>query len=152
MTRPFSIWVTVVIAALLSVAAVVGLLKVVMQVPLWLASGSGVALWRIALLVAFQAAVAAFVVAVTYAALARPRWGHIVCAVFAVLITLEILYAGIHPDPHPFFAIEPGAEAVGAVIGRLTVCVLFCVYAYKMVIGTKVRAYFQAARRPVNTG
>lgn len=151
MTRPFSIWVTVALAALLSAAAVLGLLKVVLQVPHWLASDSGVAPWRIAALVAFQAALAACVLAVAYAALARPCWGRVVCAVFAVLIALEMLYAGIHPNPHPLFAIKPGAEAVGAVLGRWTVCVLFCVYAYAMVVGTKVRAYFQSARRPLDT-
>lgn len=149
MTRPFSIWVTAVLAALLSAAAVLGLLKVVMQVPHWL--GSGVAPWRIAALVAFQAALAAYVLAVVYAALARPRWGRVVCAVFAALIALEMLYACMHPDPHPLFAIKPGAEAVGAVFGRWMVCALFCAYACAMLIGTKVRAYFRSARRPVDT-
>lgn len=151
MTRPFVIWVTVVISGLLAVAAVFGLLKVFLQVPLWLTPDSGMAAWRIVLIVAVQAAEAVFLIAVSYAAFTRPRWGRVVCAVFAGLITLAMLYAGINPDPHPLFAIKPGPEEAGAVIGRLTICILFCVYAYKMVIGTKVRAYFQSAGRPRRT-
>lgn len=140
--RPFVIWVTVVISALLSVVTVFGFLKTIVQVTLWLGSDSDIGGLRVAAIVVIQAVKILLLLAVAYAALARPRWGRIVCSVFAVLIALAVLYSSIHPDPHPLFAIKPGAEEAGAVIGRLAMCVLYGVYAYKMIIGTKVRAYF----------
>ncbi|WP_143526025.1 hypothetical protein [Rhodanobacter sp. C05] len=152
MTRPFVIWVTVVISALLAVAAVFGLLKVILQLPLWLAPDSGMAVWRIVFIVAVQTVETVFLIAVSYAAFTRPRWGRVICAVFASLITLAMLYAGLHPDPHPLFAIKPGPEEAGAVIGRLATCMLFCAYAYKMVIGAKVRVYFQSNLRNLRDG
>ncbi|RCS28856.1 hypothetical protein DEO45_14235 [Rhodanobacter denitrificans] len=142
MTRPFVIWVTVVLSVLLGVSAAFGLLKVILQVPMGLGPNSAIPVWRVLLMVAIQAVATMFLAAVVYAAFARPRWGRAVCAVFAVLLALMVLYAGFHPDPHPLFAIKSGAEEAGAVVGRLMMCVLFGVYAYKMVIGTKVRAYF----------
>lgn len=142
MTRPFLIWVTVVISALLCVVAAFGFLKILVQVPLWLGANSGIGGVRVLAIVVIQTAEILFLLAVVYAAFARPRWGRVVCSVFAVLIALGVLYAGIHPDPHPVFAIKPGAEAAGAVVGRLAMCVLFAVYAFKMVVGSRVRAYF----------
>jgi hypothetical protein len=143
-TRPFVIWVTVVISALLSVVAVFGFLKIIVQVPFWLGSNSGIGGLRMVAIVAIQAAEVLFLLAVAYAAFARPRWGRVVCSVFADLIALAVLYGSVHPDPHPMFAIKPGAEEAGAAVGRLAMCVLFGVYAYKMVIGIKVRAYFES--------
>ena len=144
MTRPFVIWVTVVISALLSVVAAFGFLKIIVQVPFWLGSNGGIGGLRAVAIVAIQAVEILFLLAVAYAAFARPRWGRVACSVFAVLVALAVLYGSFHPDPHPMFVIKPGAEEAGAVIGRLAVCVLIGVYAYKMVLGIKVRAYFES--------
>lgn len=144
MKKPFVIWVTLVISALLGLVAAFGLLKILLQVPTWLGPNSAIAAWRVLLIVAVQAAATAFLAAIVFAAFARPRWGRVACAVFAVLLALMVVYEGFHPDPHPMFAISPGAEEAGAIAGQLAMGVLSCIYAYKMVIGTKVRAYFQS--------
>jgi len=142
--RPFVIWVTLLISTLLGVVAAFGFLKIIVQMPFVLGSNGGIGGLRVAAIVVTQAIEILFLLAVTYAAFARPRWGRAVCSVFAVLIALVVLYGGIHPDPHPLFAIKPGAEEAGAVVGRMAMCVLFGIYAYKMVIGNKVRAYFKS--------
>lgn len=147
MGRPFAVWVTVVISAILSVVAAFGLLKIIMQVPHGFASGGGIAAWRLLLMIFIQTVATGFLVAVAYAAIARQRWGQVLCAVFAVLITLLMIYQGFHPDPHPLFVIHPGAEAAGAVIARLAMGLLFCLYAYKMLVGARVRAYFKSAAK-----
>lgn len=150
-TRPFLIWVTIVVSALFALVAAFGFLRIIVQVPLWLGTDSGVSGVRVLAVVVIQVARILFLLAVTYAAFARPRWGRLVCSVFAVLIALAVFYAGIHPDPHPLFAIRSGAEAAGAAIGRLAMCVLFGIYAFKMLLGARVRTYFktgESARLP----
>lgn len=144
MGRPFVVWVTVVISAMLAIVAAFGFLKMILEVLHWLALAGGIVTWRLVLGLSIQAAVTLFLIAVVYAGFARPRWGRVVSAVFAVLITLLVIYAGFHPDPHPLFAIKPGAEAAGAVIGRLAMSLLFCVYAYQMLFGARVRSYFRS--------
>lgn len=146
MSRPFVIWVTAVISTILSVVAAWGLLKIILQVPQSLSLAGGLWTWRLVLGLLIQAAMTTFFVAVAYAAFVRPRWARVVCAVFAVLITMLVIYAGFHPDPHPLLAIKPGAEAVGAAIGRMAMSILFCVYAYKMLAGAKVRTYFRQSK------
>lgn len=139
MSRPFVIWVSVVVSGGYALFAAWGLLRDFLLLPRWLQT---VGMERAAIVIVVQMGVTAFLMAVVYAGLARPRWGHVVCSLFAALFLCLLAYKALQPDPHPLFAIKPGAEEAGAFVGRWTVVVLFLVHAYHMVLGARARDYF----------
>lgn len=139
MSRPFVIWVSVVVSGVYALFAAWGLLGDFLMLPRWLQT---VGMARAGVVIVVQMVVTAFLVVVVHAGLARPRWGHVVCSLFAVLFVCLLAYKALQPDPHPLFAIKPGAEEAGAFAGRWTVVVLFLVHAYHMVFGAKARDYF----------
>lgn len=144
MSRPFVIWVSVVVSGVYALSAAWGLLGDFLMLPRWLQT---IGMARAGIVIVIQAALTAFLVAVVYSGLARPRWGHVVCGLFAVLFVCLLAYKALQPDLHPLFAIKPGAEEAGAFAGRWTVVALFLVHAYHMVLGAKARDYFALKAR-----
>lgn len=144
MSKPFVIWVSVVVSGALALFAAWGLLGDLLMLPRWLQT-VGVA--RAGIVIVVQAVVTAALAAVVYAGVARPRWGRVVCSLFAVLLVCLLAYTALQPDPHPLFAIKPGAEEAGAFVGRWAVVVLFLVHAYYMAFGAKARDYFALKAR-----
>jgi hypothetical protein len=150
--RPFVIWASLVMSALAAAAAIYGLQMRLDHLAGLYQQGGTSALWRDCVVIFIQTGLSAFLVAVTYAAFKRPRWGRGICGVFAVLLAIYVVYEAVHPDPHPLFPIEPGAQEVGAWIGRIMMAALVLIYAYKMVLGSRVRAYFSRAVPPSLSG
>lgn len=139
MTRPPVIWVTVVLSGLLMLAATIGLVKDVAHLSAWLREFGLLPTVRV---VAIQALLAGFLMGVLHASLARPRWASVLCRLFAILLAVRTIYQGFHPDPHPLFSIEPGAEQAGATFATWAMMVLGVLYAYHMLRGAKARTYF----------
>lgn len=138
-TRPPVIWVTVVLSGLLTLIATLGLLQDVARFPAWLRAFGLLPAVRV---IAIQALLAGFLMGVLYASLARPRWARVLCRLFAILLAVGMIYEGFHPDPHPLFPIEPGAQQVGATFATWAMMGLGLLYAYHMLRGAKARAYF----------
>jgi len=97
--------------------------------------------------IAIQALLAGFLMGVLHASLARPRWARILCCLFAILLAARLIYNGFHPDPHPLFPVEPGAEQAGATFANWAMMGLGVLYAYHMLRGAKARAYFAHSER-----
>lgn len=80
-----------------------------------------------------------FYAAVVYAVIRRPAWGHALCVVFAVLLTLVFAISAKHPHTYGF-ALMPSMQL------KFVHALLFLaslIYAFMMAIGSKsVRHYF----------
>lgn len=144
MVRPFVIWVSVVLPVLLALASAYGLLLEVARLTRWYHVAGSVSLWRGCLAVLIQTSLVAFFLSVAFAALKRPRWGRVICAMFAVMVMAWIVWRAFYPDPHPRFEIAPGAQHAGALIAQAAMVSLSSAYAYAMVFGREVKDYFSS--------
>ena len=97
LARPFVIWVSVVLPLLLALAAAYGLLLDVARLARWYQVARSIPLWRGGMATLVQACFVAFFFSVTYAALKRPRWGRVICAVFAVMVMAWIVWRAFTP-------------------------------------------------------
>jgi hypothetical protein len=142
LARPFVIWVSVVLPLLLALLAGYGLLMDVARLARWHQVAESISLWRGFMAMLIQACFVALYLSVIYAALKRPRWGRVVCAAFAVVVTAWTVWRAFYPGPHPRFEIEPGAQQAGATIGEVAMVGVSLAYAYAMLFGRRVRHYF----------
>jgi hypothetical protein len=80
-----------------------------------------------------------FYAAVVYAVIRRPAWGHALCIVFAVLLTLVFAISAKHPHTYGF-ALMPSMQLKFV---HALVFLASLIYAFMMAIGSKsVRHYF----------
>lgn len=144
MKRPFAVWVTAVLATLQGLAALLGVFRMLGGTTHALITGSMAMLGAGLFAVAIQVGVTVLLLAVLYAAFARPGWAWPLCIVYACLLLAFMAYRAAIPGHDQLLAIKPGAQAAGALVGRWLVVALVAWYAYTMAFGQSVRAYFQA--------
>lgn len=80
-----------------------------------------------------------------FACFARPAWGLTVVRLFSVCLTAFVLWVAATPNPHPVFAIQQGAEEVGAQLAPFMMAAGLLVYLWAIWFGRRVRAYFAPA-------
>jgi hypothetical protein len=146
--KPFVIWATALISTLVAAASIYGLSRRIDHLAFFYRQLGSAGFWPASIVIIVQACFSVFVLAVTYAAFKRPRWARGICCAFALLLSAVVIFEAVHPDPHPRFPIEPGAQEVGALFGRILMAALALTYAYAVALGSKARAYFSNGESP----
>lgn len=144
--KPPSIIATLVLAGVILVTSIMALWQMVAMAA-WALGHQGTAVSWLGFFF-LQLLITGLALAAIIACLMRPAWGRAVCIAFGVYLALRLGLSLAYPSATPVFTIEPGAEQVGAYIGKALMVVAMARYLWALVKGARARAYFGAREVP----
>ena len=144
--RPFLIWVTQILVALVcAIFIAISILITFKVIPQLLANGFSA--WRIALGSAIQATCITSLVLLFMGLVKRRRWAWYGSIVFALLLLVLFIHSNLYPPdgPIPLLPIASN-QMLGAVIGEAMITLLVVIYPIRLFFSHKVRAFFSVVR------
>lgn len=137
--KPLAIIVTMILAALITINAGFGFLRLLFS--LRMLTDRNVMSYVTGFLTG-QLCILILAAAVVFACIKRPPWGRVISMVFAMGLGIVWVVALLSPHPDPVFKAAPGAEEVGAYMGRALMVIGVAVYVWSMIFGARAKAYF----------
>jgi hypothetical protein len=91
-----------------------------------------------------QILIVAFLVAVLYASVLRPRWSRSALITFSLVLTAYTLYIAFFPPAHPTFPINGPEQELGAIVANMLMIFFAAWYAWKMIVSHSVDLYLKS--------